>query len=484
MVSEDLMYKKILFALALALSLTWTVGGQDAKSVIAAASKAMGADQIKTIQYSGSATEYSFGQAYNPGSPWPAWKFKSYTRTIDFDSPALRTERVGDAPDPMRKGGGLQPGPMQQLIVNANTPWPAQLPIWITPYGFLHQAAANDATLKSETVGGKKYTVVTFTAPNKAKVNGYIGADNMVDKVETWIDTMLGDTLYEATYSAYKDFGGVKVPTRIVEKQASYPTLEMTVTDAKINAPANIAPPQRGGGPGGGGGGAPAGPSSQKLADGVFLILPAYAALAVDMRDGIVIIEGPQSEARATAVIAEARKDIPNKPIKYVINTHGHFDHAGGLRTFVAEGATIITHQANKGYYEKIFALPHTLNPDKLAQNKAKVNVETIGDKRVLTDGTHTIELYRTQGSLHNEGLVMAYLPKEKILVEADSFNPPAQADAPPPATVNPANVTLLDNINRLKLDVETIVPVHYPPDSRKVTMAELRRAVGQRSTN
>jgi glyoxylase-like metal-dependent hydrolase (beta-lactamase superfamily II) len=202
------------------------------------------------------------------------------------------------------------------------------------------------------------------------------------------------------------------------------------------------------------------------------------------MRDGIVIIEGPQSEARATAVIAEARKDIPNKPIKYVINTHGHFDHAGGLRTFVAEGATIITHQANKGYYEKIFALPHTLNPDKLAQNKAKVNVETIGDKRVLTDGTHTIELYRTQGSLHNEGLVMAYLPKEKLLVEADSFNPPAQADAPPPATVNPANVTLLDNINRLKLDVETIVPVHYPPDGRKVTMAELRRVVGQRSTN
>jgi hypothetical protein len=119
---------------------------------------------------------------------------------------------------------------MQQLIVNANTPWPAQLPIWITPYGFLRQAAASNATLKSETCGGKKYTVVTFIAPNKAKVNGYIGADNMVDKVETWMDTMLGDTLYEATYSGYKDFGGVKVPTRMVEKQASYPTLEMMVT--------------------------------------------------------------------------------------------------------------------------------------------------------------------------------------------------------------------------------------------------------------
>src|SRR5207344_2002547 len=92
-------------------------------------------------------------QAYNPGSPWPAWKNKSYTRTIDFDARALRIERVADAPEPGRKGGGLQPGAMQQLIVNANTPWAAQLPIWITPYGFLRQAAANTATMTSQTVG-------------------------------------------------------------------------------------------------------------------------------------------------------------------------------------------------------------------------------------------------------------------------------------------------------------------------------------------
>jgi glyoxylase-like metal-dependent hydrolase (beta-lactamase superfamily II) len=474
------MIKKCLTAVAVVLALTWAVQGQDAKGVIASASTAMGADQLKTIQVSGPGTDYSFGQAFNPGSPWPAWKEKSYTRTIDFDAPAFRIARVAEAPDPSRKGGGLQPAAQQQVIVTANTQWAQQLPIWISPYGFLKQAAMNNATVKSETVGGKKYNVVTFTAPNKAKVNGYIGPDNMVDKVETWIDNaMLGDTLYEATYSNYKDFGGVKVPTKIVERQGDYPTLELTVTDAKANVAANIEAPQRGAGAPGGGG-APAGPSSQKLADGVYLIMPAYAALAVDMKDGIVVIEGPQSEARADAIISETKKAIPNKPIKYVVNTHAHFDHSSGLRTFVAEGATIITHQVNKGYYEKIFALPHMLNPDKLAQNKAKVNVETMGDKKVLTDGTHTIELYRTQGSLHNDGLIFAYLPKEKILLEADSFNPAAQADAPPPSPANPANANLIDNINRLKLTVDTIIPVHYPADGRKVTMAELRRAVGQ----
>jgi glyoxylase-like metal-dependent hydrolase (beta-lactamase superfamily II) len=477
------MLKRGLTAIAFVLALNWALQGQDAQSVIASASRMIGADQLKTIQFSGPATDYSFGQAYNPSSPWPTWKDKSYTRTIDFDAPAFRIERVVEAPDPSRKGGGLQPG-QQQVIVNANTQWAQQLPIWISPYGFLKQAAMNNASMKLETVGGKKYSVVTFTAPNRAKMNGYIGPDNLVDKVETWIDTpMLGDTLYEAMFSNYKEFGGVRVPTRIVEKQGDYPTLEWTVTDANVNVAANIQAPQRGGGAPGGGGTPPA-PSSRKLDDGVYLILPAYAAVAVDMKDGIVVIEGPQSEARADAIISEIKKVIPNRPIKYIVNTHAHFDHSSGLRTFVAEGATIITHQVNKGYYEKIFALPHTLTPDKLARNGAKVNVETMGDKKVLTDGTHTIELYRTRGSLHAEGLIFAYLPKEKILLEADSFNPAALADAPPPSPSNPATVNLLENINRLKLTVETIIPVHYPPDGRKVTMAELRRAVGQPGTN
>ena len=142
------------------------------------------------------------------------------------------------------------------------------------------------------------------------------------------------------------------------------------------------------------------------------------------------------------------------------------------------EGATIITYQGNKGYFEKIFSLPHTLNPDRQSAARKKISIETMGDKKVLTDGNREIDLYRSQGSNHNYGLIMAYLPKEKILVEADGFNPPAQANAPPPAVINPNNTNLLENINRLNLDVETIIPIHYPPDGRKVTMAELMRAV------
>ena len=92
---------------------------------------------------------------------------------------------------------------------------------------------------------------------------------------------------------------------------------------------------------------------AQKLADGVYRITGGYVALAVEFKDHIVVIEGGQSEARGKAVIAEAKRAIPNKPIRYLVNTHPHFDHASGLAPFAADGATIITHENNKAYLER-----------------------------------------------------------------------------------------------------------------------------------
>jgi glyoxylase-like metal-dependent hydrolase (beta-lactamase superfamily II) len=192
-------------------------------------------------------------------------------------------------------------------------------------------------------------------------------------------------------YSDYKDFAGVKFPTKIVQRQGGHPILDLAITDVKPNGAVTIQPPQPQGQAQ-----APAAAASvptEKLGDGVYLILGGYAAIAVDFKDHIVVIEGPQSEARASAIIAKAKELIPNKPIRYVVNTHAHFDHSSGLRAFMAEGATVITHQVNKSFIEKVGSLPHTLNPDKLAQSKRKASVDGVGDKKVLTDGNHVIEL-------------------------------------------------------------------------------------------
>ncbi len=487
------MFRRRFIAAALAV-VCWSVPravlAQDARGVLGEASKALGVEALNTVEYSATGFDFVFGQAYNPSSPWPKFINKSYTRAIDFRTPASKVDRVrlqGEIPP---HGGGQQPvvgeqPQSQTIIVNANTPWVQQLEIWMMPHGFVRAALANNATATSQTMNGKRYDVVTFTGQNRAKVNGYINDQHLVERVETWIDTAyLGDTLFEAIYSDYKDYGGVKFPMKIVQKQGSYPIFDLNVSAVKPNAVVSIQAPQgRGGAPGG----APpaavaaaAGVPTEKLADGIYLILGGYASVAVDFKDYIVVIEGPQSEARATQIIDAAKRLIPGKPIRYVVNTHHHFDHSMGLRTFVAEGATVVTHEVNKAYFEKLFALPHTLAPDRLQNEKRTPKFETMTEKKVLTDGNRVIELHHLKGSGHNEGLIVAYFPKEKILVEADAYNPPAQPPAAAPPSISPYVSNIAEAVERLKLDVQRIVPVHYPADGRVVGLQELMKMAGR----
>jgi glyoxylase-like metal-dependent hydrolase (beta-lactamase superfamily II) len=178
----------------------------------------------------------------------------------------------------------------------------------------------------------------------------------------------------------------------------------------------------------------------------------------------LAAVEAPNNEERSLAVIAEVKRLAPDKPIKYLINTHHHFDHSGGIRTYVAEGAIIITSAGNKAYYQKAWKAPRTLDPDTLAQSPKKPSFIEVKDKYVLTDGTRSLELYRTQGDTHNASLLFGYLPKEKILIEADDFTPEApDAPAMVPLALGLGN-NLYDNITRRKLDVMTIAPLHGSP--------------------
>jgi glyoxylase-like metal-dependent hydrolase (beta-lactamase superfamily II) len=214
------------------------------------------------------------------------------------------------------------------------------------------------------------------------------------------------------------------------------------------------------------------------VADGVwYLTGGSHHSVLVEMNDHLVLIESPQDDARALAVIAEAKKLAANKPIKYVVNSHKHFDHAGGLGTAVADGAIIVTHETNRAFFQQSLAAPRTIQPDKLAQSGKKAVIEAIKDKHVLSDGARTIELHLIQGSGHDEGIIMAYLPKEKLLVEADAYTP-GPPNTAPPAQPNPANVNLYDNIERLKLAVDQILPLH----GRKVPFSELQKWIGKAS--
>jgi glyoxylase-like metal-dependent hydrolase (beta-lactamase superfamily II) len=488
------MFRNCLVVVAFAAVSTSVWGADsspDLKATVDKSLKAMGAENLKTLVISGEGWDGCVGQNYDPNAPtWRKFSNKNYVRSIDFDARGWRLQRVrGEGENPGR--GGCNAGPVpdtpqnQVTNLNANSPWNTQMEFILLPEGFLRMALEKNATVRTEKIKGKNFTVVSFMGDNKAPVIGYINDQGYVEKVETTIDNnVLGDIVWNATYTDWKDFAGLKFPTRIVQHQGMPEYFELNVSDVKPNAPVDLTPPPGRGGAGGGRGpgrGEPAGPASEDLGGGFWLVTGGYGAVVADFKDYIVVIEGPQNDMRANQIIAEAKRLVPNKPIRYVINTHAHFDHSGGLRAFVAEGVTIITHKENKTFYEKAFKEPHTLAPDTLSQKnpQPKLKIETVGDMKVLTDGEHIIDLYHLEGSTHAMGTIIPYLPKQKILIEADEFNV-GQANAPTPASINPYHTNLLANIERLKLDVDRIIPIHLPADNRKVTMAELHMAAGR----
>jgi glyoxylase-like metal-dependent hydrolase (beta-lactamase superfamily II) len=197
------------------------------------------------------------------------------------------------------------------------------------------------------------------------------------------------------------------------------------------------------------------------------------------MKDHIVLVDVPQTEERALAVIAKAKEVIPNKPIRYLVTSHHHWDHLGGIRAAIDEGATIVTHQSNKAFLERVAKTPHTLNPDRLSASKKPLKIQTVGAKGTLTDGTRTIELHLLTNYEHTGDMLVVYLPQEKILGEPDAFTAPATPTTALVVTAVPYAAALYDNIQRLKLDVKTIAPFH---GARLTDVAELSKAAGKGS--
>jgi glyoxylase-like metal-dependent hydrolase (beta-lactamase superfamily II) len=462
------------------------------RNALQTAADALGTARIKTLQFTGSGANFSVGQNYTPTEPWPRVEVKSYTASINYDTGSMRVELLRQMGDVMPRGGGAPFfGEQRQVqvvsgdyawnvpVAAANAPAPAAVPdsqlermlaLWATPQGFVKAAMMNNATSRSATGG----TEVSFTVSGKYKMTGTINAQGQVEKVRTWIDhPIVGDMPVETTFTGYKDFGGAMFPAHILQTQVGYPSLDLTVSTVTANPPVDITVPDnvrtftspavR--------------VDSKKMGEGVYYLTGGtHHSLAVEMRDHIVVVDVPNNEARATAVLAKAKELIPNKPVRYVVTSHHHWDHLGGIRTAMDEGAIIVTHQSNKVFLERVAKTPHTIVPDRLAVSKKPVKIQTVGDKGVLTDNMRTIELHLLKGYEHTGDMLVVYLPKEKLLAEPDAFTPPPQPGTALVKTAVPYAKALYDNIQRLKLDVQVIVPFH---GNRTGDVAELAKAAG-----
>jgi len=465
---------------------------QDAKTAIANAQKALGDPQ--SITYSGEAKDVAFQQCganatdmICKGTHDPMRPIHNYVRVIDLSGPASRatgaTNNIGaGGSTAVTAGTYFQQVTPQQADVSQD--WGNSLELYITPWGFLKGAAANNATASKS----KNFTVVTWSPAVKSPsgknyvISGYIDRKNMVDHVETWLgENIMGDMHILATYTGWKDFGGVTAPSKIVETRGGWPFFEVDVAAVKANPPdvATLvpAPPGRGGARGGPRAPAPLNVTSEKLADGLYRLTTgpgSYDSVIVEFKDYVMMLEAGQSIARGEAYIAETKKLIPNKPIRYVFDTHPHSDHTGGLPALVAEGAIVITQKNNEAFLEKALNTPRTLLDDVLAKNPKKARIETVVEKKVYSDGTRTVEMYHAYPAPHSNGLLIAFLPKEKVLFQGDfSVNPGEPA--------NDHVMALYPVLQKLNLDYDRYINVHTSAAPQH--KADVEKAVAMRKS-
>ena len=456
-----------------------------AQSPLLRAERAMGGNGLQSLGFTANGSGATFGQAWQAGMAWPRVQYTAFSRWMDYDNAVLREEFARRRAEPT--GGGALPlmGLGEQRVTgllrgthawNLTGPVATAAPVavdarihdlWTSPHGVLKAALRNKATMQMD----GETAVFSFTEPGRFSATLRVNAQGLVERVDSVLpNPVLGDTRVSTVYSDYRDHGGVKFPARIRQNQGGFAVLDLEVTGVRVNEPLAAEVPA-----------AVAAAServvAEKAADGVwFLTGGSHNSVLIEMRDHLILVESPLYDGRAEAVLAEVRRLAPAKELRYVINSHHHFDHAGGLRAAAAAGATLVTSEQARPWFERVLANPNRISPDGLARSTRKAVVTGVNGQRTFTDGVRPVDVFMIEESAHAQGFMMVHLPRERLLIQADAYTPGAPG-APAPAVPNANHVNLVQNIERLNLEVGRILPLH----GRMVPLSELLMAVGRK---
>ena len=349
------------------------------------------------------------------------------------------------------------------------------------PHFLLLQALDRAATLRSlgrGTLDGKPQDVIAFAAANGAQLTVYFDAGTGLPSALEALnpDLVTGEAPSLWRYSEWASAGPLKVPGRRVfsiggetVESIAYrnPRVNQSLHDSLFLLPAGVpnltdSVPQF---------------AKVELGKGVWLLQEltnGYNALAVAFKDHVMVVEPASTDVESKRAIAAVKELAPGKPIRYIVATHHHEDHAGGVRSYIAEGSTVVTTAGNRAYFERIAASRRTIAPDDLSARPRKPAFELVRGRRTFSDGERTVELVDVGPSPHANEILVAYLPQEKMVFEADLFG--IGWGAPVPAG-SPTAAHFAKRLQELGLDAERIVPVH----GRPATRAELEESVGKR---
>ena len=420
-------------------------------------------EAVGQLTIEGTGRQYNLGQDMRPGLAGQTFTVSALSRTIDLTRPRQRTTLT------RTPAFAYFQGPQAQTQVQGVD----DIAYNVAPNGtatrasaaaaadrrverlhhplVLVRAALSGATVSPvRTEGAERMVDVTTAGAVATLVVDAGGKPVRTQSVATHPN--LGDVVMTTSFADFADAGGLQLPTRLTTKVDDFTTGEYTVTNrtsgtGTIEAPAELATAAL-----------PVAPvvnvTADEVAPGVwFLAGQSHHNVVVAFKDRLVMIEAPQSEARSLGAIAKARTLRPGTPLTHLVMSHHHFDHSTGLRAAIAEGLTIVTHEGNEAFVKEIAARPFTIAPDALAKAPKPVAVEAVADTRTITDGARSLVLYHVAANPHSDTMLMAYLPRERLLIEVDAFSPGG--------SYHPYAANLLGNIERLKLSVDRVVPLH-----------------------
>ena len=422
---------------------------------------------VKTLTIEGEGTNYNLGQDMKPDAATQQFAVTEYKRQIDLANRRQRVEQTRtpkfayfQGPQPQKQILGLD----DQVAYNVNAAGAAtrlgtqaeldrRADLHHHPLALVRAAIDQKATVGNvRQVGTVRQGDITTTGG--ATVTMSIDAAGVPLSISSKsYNANLGDVVITTTFGEYQDVSGLKLPVQFTGKVDDFTTWEMhsakQTADAEVG---DLAAPASASGPAP----APAAPNvtAEPIGKGVWLLAgQSHHSVLIEFSDHLMLIDAPQSEARALAVFARAKQTVPGKPLQQLVTTHHHFDHTAGLRAAIAEGLTVITHSGNRAWVEAMARRPHTLQPDALARKEQRLVVETVDAEREYKDHTMTVMLYHVEGNPHSDTMLMAYIPRDRVLVEVDAFSPGS--------AVNPYAANLFENIQKRKLRVDRIVPLH-----------------------
>ena len=467
---------RLCFAIALPACLLGLAGcttlSPEARSaaLIAQAETAMGSASLKTLTVTGRGTGASVGQAHAPGMHWPALNVRALSRSLNFETAGFREEFIRSRSEPL--GGGRLPlmgqGEARGVVLArdafawdvvgvATVAAPAALPervhdLWTsTPQGAIKAAAQQRARAGVRRDFLRRWDTLSFELPGQFSATLVLEDTGLISSIESSVPhAVLGRMPVVTRFLDYRTQAGLMLPSRIVQTQGGHAALDLQVTEATANDAVEITVPDdvRV---------ASETVTVEKVTDGVWLLAGGtHHSVAIEQAGQIVLVETPLYAGRTRALFDTANKLVAGKRVQTVINTHHHFDNAGGLRAAATAGFTIYISALARPYLEAAFQAAPALQADAVALAGRAPAFVAVDGRAVLSDATRPIEFHELLGSIHARGLLMVWLPRERLLIQADAYIP----GAPAPEVPNANHLNLVQNLDRLGLAPRLIVPL------------------------